>query len=203
VEQQGQKAYNPAMTWLIIVTGRPAAGKSTLAAWLGKQLSLPVISKDGIKEVLFDQLGWQDREWSKMLGRASVELMYHYAQTQLEANRSVILENAFYPDLASPKLQGLINQYKADALQITCHTDSDVLFERFSQRARLGVRHEGHVDIQSLDELKVNLKREQPIKLEIDGHVVQVDTTDFSALDYEFVLEQVKTIMNNTDKRGL
>lgn len=184
------------MSWLVIVTGRPAAGKSTLAAWLGKQLAFPVISKDSIKEILFEQLGWQDREWSKMLGRASVELMYHYALTQLEADKSVILENAFYPDLASPKLRELLEQNKADALQIICDADKDVLFRRFSQRAMSGTRHQGHVDAQSMDELKQNLEQESPVLLDIKSHVVQVDTTDFKALNYESVLKQVRTIMN-------
>jgi predicted kinase len=187
------------MTWLIIVTGRPAAGKTTLATWLGQQLMLPVISKDGIKEILFDQLGWRDREWSKMLGRASVELMYYCSQTQLEASKSVILENAFHPDLASPKLRALKDQYKANALQIICNTDSHVLFERFKQRAESGIRHEGHVDRQSLDELKLNLKQERPLLLDIDSHVLQVDTTDFATLRYEVVLERVKTIMNSAN----
>lgn len=183
------------MAWLIIVTGRPAAGKSTLATWLGEQLSIPVLSKDEIKEVLFEQLGWRDREWSRTLGRASVELMYLHAQTQLEANKSVILDNAFHPDLASTKLQNLLNQSTADAIQIICDSKNDVLFERFRQRAESGVRHEGHIDVQSLDEFGQNLKQERSLILEIDGEVIQLDTTDIAALNYEPVLEQVKTIM--------
>ncbi len=184
------------MVWLIVITGRPAAGKSTLATWLGEQLSLPVISKDSIKEILFEEIGWRDREWSKMLGRASVELMYHYAQTQLKADKSVILDNAFHPYLASPVLQSLLNQYKAQAVQVICTTDNEVLFERFRQRALSGERHMGHVDSQSLNELKQNLKKERPVQLEIESHIVQVDTTDFGTLRYGSVLEKVKSIMN-------
>ena len=187
------------MAWLIVVTGRPAAGKTTLATWLGGQLSLPVISKDSIKEILFEELGWRDREWSKMLGRASVELLYHYAEIQLKANKSVILDNAFYPDLASPTLQSLINQYDAQAVQIICTTDNEVLFERFRERALSGERHEGHVDSQSLNELKQNLKRERPVQLEIDSRIVEVDTTDFQTLQYETVLERVESVMDRFD----
>jgi predicted kinase len=66
------------MSWLMVITGQPAAGKSTLATWLGKQLTFPVISKDDIKVVLFNQPGWQDREWSRFFGRASVELAARY-----------------------------------------------------------------------------------------------------------------------------
>ena len=73
------------------MTGRPAAGKSTLAKWLAKELKLPIISKDSIREVLFDQLGWQDRDWAKRLGRVSIDLMFYFAQTQLESGRSIII----------------------------------------------------------------------------------------------------------------
>lgn len=40
---------------LVIVTGRPAAGKSTLAKWLSQELKLPLVSKDNIREVLFER----------------------------------------------------------------------------------------------------------------------------------------------------
>ena len=90
-------------SWIVIVTGRPASGKSTLAKWLGERLRLPVISKDEVKEILFDTLGWSDREWSKELGRTSVELMFHFAEKLLETRQSLILDNAFHSGLASQR----------------------------------------------------------------------------------------------------
>lgn len=180
------------MAWLIVVTGRPAAGKSTLAKWLGKQLSVPVYSKDSIKEILFDELGWRNREWSKMLGRASVELLYFLAQIQLELGKSVILDNAFHPELASAKLQAVQKQGQAQVLQIICNADADTLFARFKQRAESGIRHEGHVDNQSLAEYQSNLQKERPLQLHLDGPVIQIDTTDFASLRYEELLQQVK-----------
>jgi predicted kinase len=183
------------MSWLIVVTGRPAAGKSTLATWLGQQLAFPVIGKDDIKEVLFNQLGWRDREWSKLLGRASVEMMYYFAQTQLKIGNSVILDNAFHPDLASAKLQSLSRLYGASTLQIICDADGRVLFERFKGRAESGIRHEGHVDTQSLDEFEAHLKQESPLKLDIGGQVLQVDTTDWATVCYEAILNEVSAIV--------
>lgn len=185
------------MAWLIIVTGQPASGKSTLSAWLGQQLTLPVISKDGIKEIMFAEMGWQDREWSKLLGRASVEIMYHLAHTLLRANSSLILENAFHPELASPNLQTIIHQHQARAIQIICQAPSEVLFHRFRQRAESGQRHEGHVDLLSLDELQASLQQQQPVQLQIESAVIRVNTRDFATVDYEAVLEQVRVLMND------
>lgn len=185
------------MAWLIIVTGPPASGKSTLATWLGQQLSLPVIGKDGIKEIMFAEMGWQDREWSKLLGRASVEIMYHLAHTLLGANTSLILENAFHPELASPKLQTIIQQHQARAIQIICQAPAELLFQRFRQRAETGQRHEGHVDLSSLAELQASLQPQRPVQLQIEGSVIPVDTTDFAMVAYETILEQVSRLMND------
>ncbi|WP_156039417.1 AAA family ATPase [Deinococcus marmoris] len=42
------------MPLLLIITGLPAAGKTTLAAFLGRELALPVISKDDYKQVMLE-----------------------------------------------------------------------------------------------------------------------------------------------------
>ena len=54
---------------LLIVNGLPGSGKTTLSRELAPRLGLPLISKDDIKELLFDQLGWSDREHSKLRAR--------------------------------------------------------------------------------------------------------------------------------------
>ena len=56
---------------IILVSGSPAAGKTTIATLLSKKLKIPLISKDTIKEILFDSIGIQDRNFSKLLGKAS------------------------------------------------------------------------------------------------------------------------------------
>ena len=53
--------------YFVIITGPPASGKTSLGIKLVTELKLPFIFKDGIKELLFDSLGWKDRDWSKNL----------------------------------------------------------------------------------------------------------------------------------------
>ena len=48
--------------YCILVTGIPAAGKSTTAEFLAEHFGIPVISKDKIKELMFDDIGFHSRE---------------------------------------------------------------------------------------------------------------------------------------------
>lgn len=47
--------------YCILVAGMPASGKSTIAVRISESLGIPMLSKDSIKEVLFDDLGFHSR----------------------------------------------------------------------------------------------------------------------------------------------
>jgi predicted kinase len=187
-----QGADNP---HFIIVTGRPAAGKTTLATWLAQELRLALVSKDSLREVLFDQLAWKDRAWTQALGRASVDLMFYFAQAQLAAGASIILDNTFHPAMSTPRFQALKTQYSANGLQIICNANRDTLFQRFRVRAQSGDRHPGHRDQAVLDQLWTNLTQERSPILEIGGEIIEVDTTDFAHVNYSAILEQVRLVI--------
>ncbi|MHB8958132.1 MAG: AAA family ATPase [Candidatus Limnocylindrales bacterium] len=72
-------------TPIIVVSGPPASGKTTLATSIAHDLGLPLIAKDPIKERLYDALGPGDREWSRWLGRATYPLIFHFLAEQLRA----------------------------------------------------------------------------------------------------------------------
>jgi tRNA uridine 5-carbamoylmethylation protein Kti12 len=54
---------------LIIFTGLPGTGKTTLSRVMAKELSLPLCAKDDIKEVMFDHIGWGDKVFRRNLLR--------------------------------------------------------------------------------------------------------------------------------------
>jgi len=182
---------------IIIITGRPAAGKSTLAKWLSQELQISVVSKDRIREELFERLGWNDREWAQLLGKASVDMMFYFAKAELEVGHSVIMDNAFHPPISTPRFQALKEQYNAESIQIVCDSDRETLFQRFKMRADSGNRHAGHGDHDVLEELYANLANIHSRVLDISGSVIEVDTTDFTSVDYQKILEQVKALFEN------
>ena len=64
---------------LIVVSGAPGTGKSTIARALGADLRFPVLSLDPVKEALADVLGLGDEAWSNRVGDAAAEVVFRLA----------------------------------------------------------------------------------------------------------------------------
>lgn len=179
-------------TPLIIISGPPGTGKTTLGKRLAKDLNLPFVHKDGIKELLFDKLGWSDRAWSRTLGITSYALLYYFLETQLSAGRSCIVESNFHAEFDTEQFLALKAKYDFEPLQICCVADGEMLFSRFKDRAASSERHPGHVETLNLEEFKQGLLRGRDEVMDIGGTVFEVDTTDFGKVDYEGLVERVR-----------
>lgn len=172
---------------------------------LGRQvahaLNLPFINKDGIKESLFDTLGSRDREWSKQLGRASSELLWHFVEALLAAGCSLVVESNFDPTFALPRLLALKAKFDFEPFQIQCLAGDDVRFERFKARAESGERHPGHVDHLNYDEFRAMPSLCRQYTLEIGGSVVEVDTTDAQHIDFQGIVSGVQSALVTMEER--
>ena len=194
--------------YCILVTGIPAAGKSTMAEVVSEKLKLPVISKDNIKELLFDNVGFQSRAEKVKLGVASMEIMYYAAGQLMKAGQPFILENNF--EYSSKQgIQTLLEKYRYSALTITLTGDYEVIYQRFLKRESSPDRHRGHVVNDCYPERKEKdpeTSRSKTISYEsfvrgieqrgfdafcADGRLIKVDTTDFSKINMEELFSQI------------
>ncbi len=180
---------------LIIITGLTCTGKTTLAKHIAAELRLPLIYKDGIKECLFDDLGWTDRHWSRKLGQATYSILFHIIEAQLAAGSSLIVESNFSPTLGTPNFLAIQRQYDFEPLQILCVADGETLFQRFKHRSESGERHPGHSDHLIYDEAQPLLLQGRLAPLDIGGSILEIDTTDFTALDYKKIIETIKHML--------
>ncbi len=195
--------------YCILVTGIPAAGKSTMAEVMSEKLELPVISKDTIKELLFDNVGFQSRAEKVKLGIASMEIMYYVAARLMKAGQPFILENNF--EYSSEQgIKNLIEEYQYSVLTITLTGDYKVIYQRFLKRESNPDRHRGHVVNDCYPETKehqLKTLKANPISYEnfvcgietrgfdafcADGRQIKVDTTDFSKIHMEELFLQIE-----------
>jgi predicted kinase len=169
---------------LIIVTGLPATGKTTIARFLSERLQLPLFSKDDYKDLLFETLGTKDREWSKQIGRAAIEILYKDVATVLASGNCVIAESNFKPEFDNDRMSKLLTEHHAYAVQILCKANGDIVFERFAARAASS-RHPGHDDLNSLEEQRPILLKGRAEPLSVPGLFTEMDTTDWTTVDLE------------------
>ena len=195
--------------YCILVTGIPAAGKSTMAKVMSEKLKLPVISKDTVKELLFDNVGFQSRTEKVKLGIASMEIMYYVASQLMKAGQPFILENNF--EYSSEQgMKSLLEKYQYSVLTITLTGDYKVIYQRFMERENSPDRHRGHVVNDCYPEKKENnmkTLKAKTISYEnfvcgiekrgfdafcVDGRQIKVDITDFSTINMEELFSRIE-----------
>jgi predicted kinase len=184
-----EKVHTPP---LVIVTGLPGTGKSTLARRLAADLRLPFFHKDGIKETLFDVLGWSDRTWSRKLGIASYDVLFAIVAAELAAGRSLVVESNFSPQYDTERFLALKRRHAFEPVQLLCYAEGEIVLERFRSRAASAERHPGHVETENLAEFEAVLLHGRLKPLDIGGTLVEVDTTDFAQVDYAALLQTVR-----------
>lgn len=191
--QRMEESHGP-VPLLVIVCGKPATGKTTLAARLAADLGLPLFTKDNLKETLFDTLGSADRAWSRRLGVASMELLGHIAGTLVAAGQSLIVEANFSAEHATPFYQSLVERHGVRIAQVCLTAEPETILRRFEQRAASGERHPGHVELANMDEFRAALLHTPYAPLPLTGALFVVDTTDFATVDYERLLSELRMV---------
>lgn len=164
---------------LILITGHPATGKTTLANQLGDYFKLPTFCKDAGKEILFDYIGTGDRTWGQKLGVASFELLYWQAEVLLKAGVSCIIEGNFAPAYANASWQKLQVTYPFHCIQLLCSAEPAVVMQRYQQRIDDGSRHKGHRAASVSKELNELIRSNRDMWIDLNGDRIAVDTTHF------------------------
>ena len=183
---------------LVIITGAPCTGKTTLGLRLAADFCLPFIYKDGIKEILFDRLGWKDKQWSKLLSLASYDLLYYFVESLLKSGKSLIVEANFKAQVDTNKFLALKSQSEFVPFQILCRAEPETLLERFRSRAGAPERHPGHIDHLTEGELRESLWRGEYQALAIGGQLVELDTTDLAQMDYPGISTTLKSALGKS-----
>ena len=129
---------------VLIVTGLPAAGKTTLAMLLARRWSVPLLYKDLIKKALLDVLGATDASASRRLSDASFAVLFALARELVAAGASLVLEGNFRPAEHASPARALSRTAKC--AQVLCLSEEPERIRRLRARASDANRHAGHRD---------------------------------------------------------
>jgi hypothetical protein len=156
----------PPSPMFVVVSGLAASGKTGVAQPLAQALGVPLISKDAIKEALFDAVGYGGWSWSKTLSRTADGAMIRIAQDLDGA----VLDNFWYAETADELLAPL----PRPIVEVFCRCDPKVAYERFRRRNR----HPGHADDErDADSIRAGFfARADKLPLGTLGPVVEVAT---------------------------
>lgn len=176
---------------LIVVTGRPGSGKTTLAEKLAKKAHLPLVSRDAIKEGYVHTQGVPHAQLPDG-NLAATDLFFRMVETLLDGGASLVAEAAFQHRLWSDRLKPLMK--KARIYVVICRTEEDsIAFGRYIRRGMEDpMREYFHGDdgvAQARQGFSVELPAYDPPQLDVP--TFWVDTTDGYMPEIETLLREI------------
>ena len=166
---------------LVVVSGKPGSGKSTMAQRLGdrSQLWLPVVSHDAVRSALRQPIGPVDNRGTVPVQR-SVGPFYDTLRHYLEAGASVIADFSWRRGLSETDL-GRVARI-ARTVNVHCEVPVEVAHRRFLERERVL-----HPDVPPEEGPAANIVRQMADgelpwdvfdRLDLEMPRVTVDTSD-------------------------
>ncbi len=136
---------------VLLITGLPATGKTTLARRLASRYGLPLLGKDLIKEPLLDVLGARDAADSRALSDASFAVLFAMARELSVAGSHMLLEGNFRPGAHEPALRDVLPwiesaQAEDRFAQVLCRAEESERRARLARRQSDPTRHPSHRD---------------------------------------------------------
>ena len=129
---------------LVIVSGAPASGKTTLGRRLAAELGLIRLCKDELREVMGDWMAPTTHAESRALGGAAYALCVRVGLEALERGAGVLVEAAFSRGSAEGMLAPLVERSRAVLIHLSA--PADLSDRRFRERYARGERHPAHMD---------------------------------------------------------
>ena len=173
----------------VLVTGPPAAGKSTVSAALADELGLPRLAKDTIKRGMLEVLGATDVDDTRRLGAAAVRALLALAAE----NRAAVLDSVWVDPDSVDRLRAL----PGPVVEVFCACELPELRRRYRRRAE---ERSGRPYDFDLERPESELWNDRSLRPLAGGWpVVEVDTT--VDLDVAALAQAVRRAAGPTPRR--
>lgn len=164
---------------LIVISGPPAAGKTTLAHHLASRIGCPAICRDEIKEgMTLTTPNFTPSPGDDLTAR-TLPTFFNVLRLLLEAGVTTVAEAAFQDHVWRPRLAPFHELARIKVIQ--CVVDDEIARERTTRRATNTPTRRAHADTDA-DSLRRSFTR-----LALDVPTINVDTTENYAPDLDFI----------------
>ena len=175
------------MAHLILLYGQSATGKTHLSCRLNKDLHLPVLGVDRVKEMLWDN-GFPDetnKDIAKVVGDMSFQAVLAITAAYLASGNSLLLDLHRREDLVAVKAIAEGNGAAFYAIKLVVATEA-LRHQRYNERLRGPDRHPGHNDSED--------DHNGPPRAYVDAIQpdITIDTTDFTEQAYQELLATLR-----------
>ncbi len=178
------------MSKILVITGDLATGKSTFANIISKKFKVLLLTKDRVKEILGDNIGFNNREENLKLSNATMALLFYVLEQSVKVNECLILE-ANFKENDFKRLAEIVSYDQILVLNLTA--DYDILYERFMKRINNENRHIVHQSAGLTNKNKFidYLAKGRSIDL-AKYRVINISANDFSYQNDENIYKTIK-----------
>ena len=197
--------------YLILLAGPPATGKSYLSRLVCQALpETYTVSPDELKENLADNIGFNSLEEKVELEKVVWDYYYQALELYMKIGKQFILTEYPFSYKQKPILEKLTTEYKYDIITIRLVCDFETLWNRRIQRDLSEDRHLSYIlshyhygdtcrNRSAADQLITKEEFAEIIQARDYNHfemgkLYEVDVTDYSNVDYEPIIEELKEL---------
>ena len=197
--------------YLILLAGPPATGKSYLSRLICQALpETYTVSPDELKENLADNIGYNSLEEKVELEKVVWDYYYQALELYMKIGKQFILTEYPFSYKQKPILEKLTTEYKYDIITIRLICDFETLWNRRIQRDLSEDRHLSYIlshyhygdtcrNRSAADQLITKEEFAEIIQARDYNHfemgkLYEVDVTDYSNVDYEPIIEELKEL---------